>query len=250
VFGVFESRGRSLRRAVALAAAAALLNISGAARASHAPARAAAGQVAAAEGLTVDGSPAVAGQTFFNGSAFQTGEGSAASLALGNLARVQMFAATALRLDFDAESLGGSLGAGAARVFVPQGVAASLSTADASVLSDAAAGPALFSVRVTGEGTKLSVESGRVEMRAGGRALTAVAGQSLYAAGGSAPQAAPPQGNGMSDKKKAGIILGVAAAFAAILLIVAGQDQEVETPPELPCPIPAVSPIFPLPPGC
>jgi ferric-dicitrate binding protein FerR (iron transport regulator) len=250
MFGVFESRGRSLRRAVALAAAAALLNLSGAARASHAPSRAAAGQVTAAEGLTVDGSPAVSGQTFFDGSAFHTGEGSAASLALGNLARVQLSAETALRLNFDAESFGVALGAGAARVSVPQGVAASLSTADASVLSDAAAGPALFSVRVSEEGTRLSVESGRVEMRAGGRSLTAVAGQTLYASGGSAPQAAPPQGNGLSGKKKAGIFLGLAVALAAIIIIVAGQDEEVETPPEIPCPIPAVSPIFPLPPGC
>lgn len=250
MFRHFKSRGRSMRRAVALAAAAALLNLSGAARATAAPPLAAAGQVTAAEGLTVDGSPAVSGQTFFGGSAFNTGEGAAASLAFGNLARVRLSAGTAFRLDPGAAGLGGSLDAGAARVYVPQGVAASLATADALVLSDAAAGPALFSVRASEEGTKLSVESGRVEMRAGGRSLTAAAGETLYASGGAAPQSAPPQGNGMSDRRKAGIILGIAAAFAAILIIVAGQDGEAETPPEIPCIVPGVSPntITPLPP--
>lgn len=239
-------------RALALLAAVALFNVAGPARVSRARthAAAAAGQVAAAAGLTVDGSPAVTGQTFFKGSAFDTGEDSAAALALGNLARVHLSAETALRLDFDASSLGGRLHAGTARVYVPQGVAASFETAAASVLSDPAAGPALFSLQASDAGAKLSVESGRVEMRAGGRSLTAVAGQTLYAAGGSGPEPAPPQGQNFGGKKKAGIFLGIAVALAAIIIIVAGQDGEAVTPPEIPCPIPSVSPIFPPPPGC
>lgn len=216
---------RGARRAAALLAAAALLNAVGPAQAATESARrpAPSGQVALASGLNVDGLPAVAGQTVFPGSSFDTGEKARGMLELGNHARLELSGGTTLRLEFSDESLGGALGAGATRVSVPHSVNASLTTADASVVSDPD-NPALFTLQVSTEGTTLSVQSGRVEMRAGGAARTASAGESLSAARGSQP--APPQGNSLSSRKRAGLFIGIAAAVAAVLLIIAGRDND------------------------
>ena len=234
---------RRARRAFALLAAAALLNAVGPARAAaSAPRPAPSGLVALAGGLTVDGLPAVAGQTVFPGSSFDTAEDARGMLELGNRARLELSGGTALRLDFSDESVGGTLGAGGARLSVPRGVAASLTTADASVVSDNA-DPALFTLQVSAEGTTLSVQKGRVEMRAGGAARTAGAGESLRAARGSQP--APPQGNSLSSRKRAGLFVGIAAAVAAVLLIIAGRDDG-ESFGGQPCPLQ----ISPGGPGC
>ena len=242
---------RGARRAFALLAAAALLNLAGPAGAASARATSPApyGQVTAAEGLTLDGSPAVAGQTFFTGSTLGAAEGRRPALALANLARLELAGGSSLRLVFTETSVGGALDEGGARVYAPRGVAASVTTADATVLSDAEAGPSVFSVQLSEEGTKLTVQAGRVEMRAGGRALTAAAGESLWAARGSAPQPGPPQGHNLSGEQKAWLWGGIAAAVTAIIIIIAGQDDDDEGP-EIPCPIPGVSPTSPVPPGC
>ena len=216
---------RGVRRGVALTTAAALLNLAvGASAAPPAAAPAPSGQVIVAAGLTLDGSPAAPGQTVFSGSNVGTSEQSRPALALGNLARLELSGGTSLRLDFSASSVGGSLEAGGARVYAPRGVAASLATADAVVVSKADDGPALFSVQVSEDGTTLSVQAGLLEMRAGGRSLTAAAGQTLRAAHGSAPA----QGHNLSSKKKTGLFVGVAAALAAVILVVTGREDEEE----------------------
>lgn len=238
---------RDARRALALLAAAALLTAAGPTRAATESARrpAPSGQIALAAGLNVDGLPAVAGQTVFPGSSFDTAANSRSALELGNRARLELSGATTLRLEFSDESLGGVLGAGAARVSVPRSVNASLTTADASVVSDAA-DPALFTLEVSAEGTTLSVQSGRVEMRAGGASRAAGAGETLRAAHGSQP--APPQGNSLSSRKRAGLFIGIAAAVATVLLIIAGRDNDDEEFGE-PCPI-LISPNGNVPLGC
>ncbi|HEX8186743.1 MAG TPA: hypothetical protein VF586_00200 [Pyrinomonadaceae bacterium] len=236
---------RRARRAFALLAAAALLNAAGPARAADTARRPApTGQVALAAGLNVDGLPAAVGQTIFPGSSFDTGEGARGLLELGNRARLELSGGTALRLDFSGEGFGGTLGAGAARVSVPRSVAASLTTADASVVSDPG-DPAHFALEVSAEGTTLSVQAGRVEMRAGGAARSAGAGETLRAAGGSQP--APPRGNSLSGRKRAGLFVGIAAAVAAIALIIAGRDDEEMI---ITCSIIQISPGGPIPPGC
>ena len=220
---------RGARRVAALLAAAALLNAAGPARAATEPARrpALTGQVAMAAGLSVDGLPAVAGQTVFSGSSLSTGERARGRLELGNRARLELTSATTLRLDFSDESVGGALGAGGTRFSVPRSVAASLTTADATVISDRTE-PALFTLQVSAEGTTLTVQTGRVEMRAGGAARTVGAGESLHAANGSQP--APPQGNSLSGGQRTGLYVGIAAAVAAIILVLSGGDDEDEEP--------------------
>ncbi|MFL6253434.1 MAG: hypothetical protein ACJ74T_00275 [Pyrinomonadaceae bacterium] len=236
---------RRARRAFALLAAAALLNAAGPARAAESARESApSGQVALAMGLTVDGLPAVAGQTLFSGSSFDTVENSRSALDLGNRARLELSGGTTLRLDFSDESVGGLLGAGGARLSIPRSVAASLQTADASVVSDPG-NPSLFTLQVSAEGTTLSVQAGRVEMRAGGAARTAGAGESLRAAQGSQPT--PPQGNSLSGKKRDGLFVGIAAAVATVVLILAGRDSGDDFGGS-PCLI--ISSGGPLPPGC
>ncbi|MBV9928776.1 MAG: hypothetical protein JOZ96_27420 [Acidobacteria bacterium] len=235
-------------RAFALLASAALLHAAGTPRAAAAESArrpAPSGQVFLAAGLDVDGLPAVAGQTVFPGSSFETAERSRGALELCNRARLELSGGTTFRLDFDDEGLNGTLGAGGARLLVPRAVAATLTTADASVVSDAS-NPALFVLRVSAEGTTLTVQTGRVEMRAGGATRTAGAGESLRAARGSQP--APPQSNSLSGGQRAGIFVGIAAAVAAVLLIIAGNDNNDEETTQ-PCPI-IISPGGPLPPGC
>jgi len=218
---------RGIRRGVALILTTALLNLAGrAAAATPTAPPVPAGQVIMAAGLTLDGSPAVAGQTVFPGSVVNTAERARAALALGNLARLELSGGTSLRLDFSASSVGGSLDAGGTRVYAPPGVAAALTTADALVASDATAGTALFSVQVSEDGTTLSVQTGRVEMRAGGKTVMATAGQLLRAADGSVP--APPQGQNLSSKKKTGLFVGIGAALAAIILVITGREDKEE----------------------
>lgn len=216
---------RVVRRTWALLAAAALLNAAGPARAATELALAPSGQVALAAGLLVDGLPAVAGQTVFTASLLGTTEHARGILELGNRARLELSERTAFRLDFTAESVGGALDTGGAQLSVPRGVAASLTTTDAAVMSDTAA-PALFTLRVSAEGTTLTVQAGRVEMRAGGATRSAGAGETLHASPGSQPT--PSQGNSFSGGKRAGLFVGIAAAVAAVILIVAGRDGGAE----------------------
>jgi len=236
---------RGARRAAALLAAAALLNAAGPARAATESARrpAPTGEVALAAGLSVDGLPAVSGQTVFPGSSFSTEEKARGMVELGNRARVELSGWSALKLDFSDEGLGGALDKGTARLSVPRDIAATLTTADASVASDRAE-TALFTLKVSAEGTTLTVQSGRVEMRAGGAARTAGAGESLHAARGSQPS--PPQSNNLSSKKKAGLFFGIAGAIAVVVLILAGRDDDDEETSG-PC-TPVVS--GDVPPGC
>src|SRR4051794_38657955 len=81
------------RRVFALLAAAALLNAAG--LRTHAVTESArtpapSGQVALAVGLNVDGLPAVAGQTVFPGSSFDTAERARGMLELCNRARLEL----------------------------------------------------------------------------------------------------------------------------------------------------------------
>ena len=235
---------RGARRAAALLAVAALLNAEGPARASESVRRAApSGQVTLAAGLSVDGLPAVTGQTVFPGSSFDTAEKARGMLELSNLARLELSGGTTLRLDFTDDGLGGTLGVGMARVSIPRSVAAALTTADASVVSEPDH-PALFTLQVSAEGTTLTVQSGRVEMRAGGAARSAGAGESLLAVHGSEP--APPQGNRLSSGERTGLFVGIAAAIATVIIILAAGDDDDEV--EEPCPIIIIS--GEAPPGC
>jgi len=214
------------KRVAGLILTAALVNLSSPALRA-APARAV-GEVVIAGALTVGGSPAVSGQTFFSGETFAAEPDSPSALSLGNKARLELSGSTVLKIDFDDTALAGSLDAGGARLFVPQAVNASVNTPDAAVLTDSsvptgAGGPAVFGVKVSAEGTTVTVEAGRVEMRAGGVARTVSAGEVFSAGRGGGPQ--PGGANNLSERKKVGIVLGIGAALAAIIIAIVGRDD-------------------------
>lgn len=204
-------------RAAALFVAAALLNLSVAAT-NGAGATRRAGEVAYAAGLTLDGERATAGQTFFSGASFSTAANSASLLSLDNHGRVGLSEETALRLDFDAGALGGALERGALRVYAPRGVAADFTTADARVTSDAS-GDASFSLDARGGYTVVSVQSGALEVSAGGAARLLKAGESYTTAPEPDPRRPP------STRRRVGLILALSAAVAVVAVIVTRIDS-------------------------
>lgn len=175
----------------------------------------AAGVLSVSGHVLVDGTPGLSGQTCFSGSTFVVAERSRSTLTLRNRGSVELSAETTLKLDFSDESATGALDGGRLRVFVPAGVAARFTTADATVHSDSGQ-PALFSVEIErGGATTVSVELGQVEMSAGKRTEVVSAGQFLSTNGGSQPLPSPR----FSGKQKVilGIGFGLLGAVAAII---------------------------------
>jgi hypothetical protein len=223
--GVLASKSRATRAAVLLLTVA-LLNLSSpATRASTTVATTRAGEVTLANGVAVDGAPAVRGQTFFSGSRLEAAGKSLALLSLDNLGRVELSEAAALRLDFDGEGLGGALEAGRLRVYAPRGVAADFATTDAHVRSDSR--EAVSFILRAGEGfTEVSVQSGALEVRANSAARTLKAGES-YA---TAPDPRPRQN--LSGRERAGIIVAISSAVALVAIVLThrgdGDDEMLD----------------------
>jgi ferric-dicitrate binding protein FerR (iron transport regulator) len=216
---IFPATGRRGRlRAGALLVAAAVLNLS----AASAGASSRTGELTVVGSATVDGTPAVNGQTVFPGSAYTTDADSRSTVNLGNFGRVALAPDTSLRLDFYGARVATSLDAGSVRVAVPTGLSAAVVTRDAEVTSDAAR-PAVFGVGVADGGTNVSVQAGRVEVRAGEALHTLTAGQTFS----SAPTPQTPQGSGqnLSGGKRKGLFVAIASAVAVVIVVLAGRDK-------------------------
>lgn len=224
----FKTLHHRSRQAVALWLAAMMLNLC-AAPSFAAPTTASiatTGEVTFASGrVAVDGAPAVSGQTLFSGSVITTAAGALLTLGLGNLARLELSAETSLKLDFSAPSVSGDLAAGRARLSIPSGLHANIVTANAVVVTDASQ-PAVFSIEVEPHGATVSVERGRVEMRAAGEAQTVIAGEILSMSDGS--QSQPPLQRRFSGGKRVGLALGIAATLAVLIIALTGRvDDEL-----------------------
>jgi hypothetical protein len=206
-------------RAAALLLAAALLNLSTLAPRAASSVAPHTGEVTYANGVAVDGSPAVRGQTFFSGSRLAAAADSLTLLSLDNQGRVGLTDAAALRLHFDDAALGGALEAGRVRVYAPRGVAADFSTPDARVTSDARESVS-FALRSAEGFTEVSVQSGALEVRAGGASRTLKAGESFATT--------PEPRRDFSDRKRDGIIIAVAAAVALVAIILGSRDSTRE----------------------
>jgi hypothetical protein len=217
-------------RAFRVFVAAAFLNFAtaaGYASAGPAPAPVPSGQLTVAGAVTLDGAAATTGGTFFSGSELTTAPGARALLSLGRLGRLELSEESALRLDFsDDGGFTGGLGAGGLRVYAPAGAPARVVTPDAAVEADAAIS-ALFSVRFEGGETVVSVQSGRVELRAGGVARPVAAGETASSAGGAGQTSS--QGSGKRRRRLAAG-LGIAAALAVLIVVITGRDDEDEPP--------------------
>jgi hypothetical protein len=217
---VLSFKSRATRAAVLLLTAA-LLNLSSPATRASTTVAPHAGEVTLANGVAVDGSQAVRGQTFFSGSRFNAADESQTLLSLDNMGRVELSEAAALKLDFDGAALGGALEVGRLRVYAPRGVAADFATKDARVRSDSREA-ATFILRSVEGFTEVSVQSGSLEVSAGGGATR------LLKAGESFSTAPDPQTRqNLSGRKRAGIIAAIVGAVAAVAIVLArrGDDQ-------------------------
>lgn len=215
---VLSSKGRAARAFVLLLTAA-LINLS-----TLAPRAAVAnaphtGEVTDTNGVVLDGSPAVRGQTFFTGSRLESAGKSLSLLSLDNQGRVELAGAAALRLDFDEAHLGGALEAGRLRVYAPRGVAADFATADARVSTDARE-PVSFRLRTAVGFTEVSVQSGALEVRANGSARTLKAGETYS----TAPD--PQARQNLSGRKRVGLFAAIAGAVALVAIVLASRDDE------------------------
>lgn len=223
--GVPASKSRAPRSFVLLLAAA-LLNLSALAPRASTPRAPHAGEVTDANGVAVDGSPAVRGQTLFPGSRLESPNNSRSLLSLDNFGRVELTDGAALTLDFDDASFGGALEAGSLRVYAPRGVAADFATADARVKTDSRE-PVSFRLRAAEGFTEVTVQSGALEVRAKGAARALKAGESYT----TAPD--PQPGQNLSGRKRAGLIVAIASAVAIVAIILTARGDD--TPEEQPC---------------
>ena len=213
----FKSRAT---RAAALLLAAALLNLSSIAPRAATTSVMHAGEVTLANGVNVDGSQAVRGQTFFSGSRFAAADKSQALLSLDNFGRIELADRAALKLDFDGAGMGGALETGRLRVYAPRGVVADFATADAHVRSDSR-DAASFILRA-GEGfTEVSVQSGSLEVRAGGGASRLLkAGESFT----TAPD--PRMRQNLSGRKRVGLFAAIAGAVALVAIVITSREDD------------------------
>ncbi len=185
------------------------------------------GEIAAARDVSVNSLPAIVGQTFFSGSVIATPQSSFSTISLSNLSRLELRAETTLRLDFSASGLTASLDTGEARFLVPRDLSANITTINASLATDARE-PAVFSVAVEEGATTVSVQAGRVEMRAGESRRIVSAGESLSAGGNSIAEPAATQ---RSNRRRGGWwLLGAGAVAAIVIVILATRDNDQVTP--------------------
>ena len=126
--------------------------------------------------VMVDGQPAKLKSDISSGSTVTTAKGSSAVVSLGKLGRVEMMPDSTMKLEYG--NTGGAtamLSQGRVRVSSSSGVSATVKTGDAEIISNPnRAGR--FTVDVSCGDTLVSVQSGRVELRAGNSVKQIAAG--------------------------------------------------------------------------
>lgn len=177
--------------------------------------------------VTLNGQRAYPGQTIFSGCTITTERQAWSIIRLENSARFTLNEATALALEFSPSGLLGSLSEGEMDGFVPTGLRAEIKTADALVFNNPAQ-PATFVIRAEACNTRVSVQTGQVEVRAWDRVQSVRAGESFSTAE-KFPTA--PQQN-LSQRKRIGLIIGIGATLGVLLIALMGHDQK--TPDDRP----------------
>jgi ferric-dicitrate binding protein FerR (iron transport regulator) len=133
------------------------------------------GQLTVTGMVKVNGKPAATGDIVSSGDAVQTAAKSSAVVSLGKLGRVEALPESKANLSFDGGSIKVALEAGRVRVSSSSGTAARVSTRDGEAVADATQDNS-FRVDTTCGDTLVSVQSGRVELRAGGTVKQIAAG--------------------------------------------------------------------------
>ena len=130
--------------------------------------------------VTVNGQTAVSNSTIVSGSSIVTGANSSAVISLGKTGRVEVLADSNLVLNFSASGIVGILTSGKARVSNAPGVAATITTKDATVIADAGQADT-FLVEVECSHSHVDTATGIVTMREGASDRQVAAGTSATA---------------------------------------------------------------------
>jgi ferric-dicitrate binding protein FerR (iron transport regulator) len=126
--------------------------------------------------VTVDGQPAKLNSAISSGSTVTTAKGSSAVVSLGKLGRVELMPDSTVKLEYG--NTGGAtamLSQGRVRVSSSSGVSATVKTGDAEIISNPSRA-SRFMVDLSCGDTLVSVQSGRVELRAGNSVKQIAAG--------------------------------------------------------------------------
>ena len=130
--------------------------------------------------VTVNGQTAVSNATIGSGSTIVTGANSSAVISLGKTGRVEILADSNLVLNFSATGIVGILTSGKARVSNAPGVAATITTKDATVIADAGQADT-FLVEVECSHSHVDTAAGIVTLREGAADRQVAAGTSATA---------------------------------------------------------------------
>ena len=106
-------------------------------------------------------------------------------------------------------------------MFLPSARSLSIMTPDGVIETDSSQ-TAAFSVQVEADATRISVDSGRVELRAGNNTRVLDSGETFSITRDSLAAPAPHQNLGKSEK--VGIIAGIGAGIAILLIAIIGGD--------------------------
>jgi ferric-dicitrate binding protein FerR (iron transport regulator) len=133
------------------------------------------GQLTVTGTVKVNGSAVGNGFTLSSGSKTTTAKGSTAVVSLGKLGRVELLPSSSANISFDGGSIKVALESGRVRVSSGSGIAARISTKDGEAVANATEDNS-FTVDTTCGNTLVLVQSGRVELRAGGTVKQIAAG--------------------------------------------------------------------------
>jgi hypothetical protein len=171
--------------------------------------------------VTVNDVPALSGVTVLSGSRIVTLTGSSSVLELGKQTRLMLSEQTELALEFSEENISGSLQKGAAHVFLPASRELTVATPAGVVATDSSQVVA-FKIQVDDGGTRIYVEQGRVELRAGKNTRSLVAGEIFSTVGDRSVHL--PQQN-LSGAGRLGLVAGIGAGLVILLLALSGDGE-------------------------
>jgi len=189
------------------------------------------GEITVIGQVTVNGQPAVSNSTVLSGAVIAAGSGSSAVVSLGKLGRVEVLADSNVTLIFSEGSIVATLAEGQTRVSTTAGVAATVTTRDATVIADSSQADN-FLVQVECSHTHVETTTGLVTMKMGSTDKQVAAGTSAVA-GNLQSKTCPPclRPNSTPGPAIAGLpwLLLLAAGGAGIGIFLATQGDDDTT---------------------
>jgi hypothetical protein len=177
--------------------------------------------------VQVNGQSATSGQTLFSKSQIVTSQGSESLIDFANSVRVRLAEQTSLTLESSPQRVSAAVLKGHVHFLAPKGIMLDLSTNDATIeiVPDE---NAVFDLDTAEcEGTTISVDAGRLYLQAAGASRTLFAGETL--------STRSTRVHNFSRRKKVGLLTGIGAAVAIVLLVIAGNKTEQELPEPAGC---------------